>query len=254
MRRQVGALLAVALVAACGGPNETAGSTAATATASAKPAPVALKVAVPTMSADFLWTYVAKDAGIFADNGLDADIQYIASTQSVTALVAGQVDVSLGAGSDVLSAAAGGADLVVVAVPSPTYPFIFEASRARRSASRASGARRTSRRASPCGSSASSPTRTWSSSRWAPRRSAPPRRSPAPSRAPSRSCPTTWSWRRRAGSRSSTWSTSSCRPCRTSSRSTGSSSPRGATSLSGSSTRSSSPSRASRRTGRSRSR
>ena len=121
------ALLAVALVAACSGPSETAGSTPATATASAKPAPVALKVAVPTMSADFLWTYVAKDAGIFADNGLDADIQYIASTQSVTALVAGQIDVSLGAGSDVLSAAAGGADLVVVAVPSPTYPFIFEA-------------------------------------------------------------------------------------------------------------------------------
>ena len=125
MRRQVGALLAVALVAACGGPSDTSRPTPASA--SVRTAPVTLRLALPTMSADFLWTYVAKDAGIFADNGIDADVQYIASTQSVTALVAGQVDVSLGAGSDVLSAAAGGADLVVVAVPSPNYPFIFEA-------------------------------------------------------------------------------------------------------------------------------
>jgi len=120
--------LAVVLVAACSG-NAAPPATAAvaTATASPRPTPVTLKVALPTTSADFLWTYIAKDAGIFADNGIDADIQYIASTQSVTALVANQVGVSLGAGSDVLSAAASGADLVVVAVPSPTYPFIFEA-------------------------------------------------------------------------------------------------------------------------------
>jgi NitT/TauT family transport system substrate-binding protein len=106
---------------ACGGAN------APSATATPKPAAFALKAATPTTSGDFLWAYVAKDAGIFADNALDADVRYIASTQALTALIAGQVDVSLGAGSDVLSAAAGGADIVIVAVPSPTYPFIFEA-------------------------------------------------------------------------------------------------------------------------------
>ncbi len=121
------------VVAACGGVSAPAapGTAVATAspapTAAPKPSTVSMRLALPTTSADFLWTYVAKDAGIFADNGVDADVQYIASTQAVTALVAGQVDVSLGAGSDMLSAAVGGADLVIVAVPSPTYPFIFEA-------------------------------------------------------------------------------------------------------------------------------
>ncbi len=105
-------------MAACGGPASAPSST---------PPPYGLKVAIPTTSVDFLWTYLGKDAGIFAANGIDADIQYIASTQALTALVAGQVDVSLGAGSDVLSAAAGGADLIIVAIPANTYPFIFEA-------------------------------------------------------------------------------------------------------------------------------
>ncbi len=116
--RRLGSLFLAAILTACGG--------AAAPSASPKPATFALKAATPTTSGDFLWTYVAKDGGIFLDNGIDADVQYIASTQALTALIAGQIDVSLGAGSDVLSAVAGGADLVVVAVPSPTYPFIFE--------------------------------------------------------------------------------------------------------------------------------
>jgi NitT/TauT family transport system substrate-binding protein len=134
MRRWARLVAAVAIVgSACGGTTSPASSAAPAsaalpaATSTPRPAPVALRIAIPTMSADFLWTYIGKDSGIFLDNGIDADIQYIASTQSITALIAGQVDVSLGAGSDVLSAVAGGADLVTVAVPSPTYPFIFEA-------------------------------------------------------------------------------------------------------------------------------
>ena len=124
MRRSLaGYALFVLLVVSCGG----ATSAPPSAPASAKAAPFVARVAIPTTSGDFLWTYVGKDGGIFADNGIDADVQYIASTQALTALLAGQVEFSLGAGSDVLSAAAGGADLVVVAVPSPTYPFIFEA-------------------------------------------------------------------------------------------------------------------------------
>jgi NitT/TauT family transport system substrate-binding protein len=129
VRRGLATLLAFTLTA-CATPAASPASVAPSnpsSTQSAKPAPVTMRMALPTQSGDFIWVYVGKDAGIFADNGIDADVQYIASTQALTALIAGQVDVSLGAGSDVLSAAAGGADLVVVAVPSPTYPFIFEA-------------------------------------------------------------------------------------------------------------------------------
>lgn len=122
-------LVLLGMVTACGSSTATAPAApaAATGVAAAKSTPVTMRAALPTQSGDFIWVYVGKDAGIFADNGIDLDVQYIASTQALTALIAGQVDVSLGAGSDVLSAAAGGADLVVVAVPSPTYPFIFEA-------------------------------------------------------------------------------------------------------------------------------
>ena len=116
--RRLTALFLAAAIAACGG--------AAAPSATPTPAAVALTVAIPTTSGAFLWAYIAKDAGIFADNGIDADVQYIASTQALTSLIAGQVQVSLGAGSDVLSAAAGGADLVVLAVPEPTYPYVFE--------------------------------------------------------------------------------------------------------------------------------
>jgi NitT/TauT family transport system substrate-binding protein len=133
MRRLLAAALLVATVAsACGGSaapspsNSVASASSAAPSATTKPAPFALKAATPTTSGAFLWAYLASDAGIFADNGINADVRYIQSTQALTALISGEIDVSLGAGSDVLSAVVGGADLVIVAVPTPTYPFIFE--------------------------------------------------------------------------------------------------------------------------------
>lgn len=133
MRRRIAAIvLGATIVGACGGtaaPTASASQAAATATASAstpKPTPYAIKAATPTTSGAFLWAYLASDTGIFADNGIAADVKYIQSTEALTALISGQIDVSLGAGSDVLSAAVGGADLVIVAVPTPTYPFVFE--------------------------------------------------------------------------------------------------------------------------------
>lgn len=136
MRRTLAAfVLGATIVGACGGtatpsasasPAAIAASATASAASTAKPAPYAIKAATPTTSGAFLWAYLASDSGIFSDNGIAADVTYIQSTQALTALISGQIDVSLGAGSDVLSAAVGGADLVIVAVPTPTYPFVFE--------------------------------------------------------------------------------------------------------------------------------
>lgn len=136
MRQALAPILLIGtIVSACGGsaspsapPSAAAASpsVAATAAATQKPSPYPIKAATPTTSGAFLWAYLGSDAGIFSDNGINADVQYIQSTEALTALVSGQIDVSLGAGSDVLSAAVGGADLVIVAVPTPTYPFIFE--------------------------------------------------------------------------------------------------------------------------------
>jgi NitT/TauT family transport system substrate-binding protein len=68
-----------------------------------------------------LW--IAANGGYFERAGLDADVQYIASTTSMAALLSGQTDFAHVGGSEVLSAVAGGADLVVLAVPGPVYPY-----------------------------------------------------------------------------------------------------------------------------------
>ncbi|TMK33272.1 MAG: ABC transporter substrate-binding protein [Actinobacteria bacterium] len=122
------ALIAAALliVAACGGsagPGASVAPSAARATAT--PAPVKLTISYSNPIADFLPFWIAADDGTFAKNGIDPDIQSIASAQGVAALLAGQTQVAGIGGSEILSAAAGGADLVVVANLVPVYPHIF---------------------------------------------------------------------------------------------------------------------------------
>src|SRR5260221_4750751 len=106
-------------------------------TPAAQPAP---PTAVPTVSpaqkigvaysnliADSLSLWVARESGIFAKNGLDVDLQYIASSNAFAALLAGQVQASSGGGSEVISGTANGADVVVVANLMPIYPYFMEA-------------------------------------------------------------------------------------------------------------------------------
>jgi NitT/TauT family transport system substrate-binding protein len=76
----------------------------------------------PTVGA----VWVAKEGGFFEKHGVDVDQQYIASTTSVNALIAGQVQVAAVGGSEVFGAIAGGADLVFITVDTPVYPYLFE--------------------------------------------------------------------------------------------------------------------------------
>src|SRR5207248_346154 len=87
-----------------------------------------ISVAYSNLIADSVSLWVAKEAGIFAHNGLDVDLQYIASSNAFAALLAGQVQASAGGGSEVISGVAGGADVVVVANLMPIYPYFMEAS------------------------------------------------------------------------------------------------------------------------------
>ena len=70
--------------------------------------------------------WVAQDGGIFKQNGLDVEQNYIASANVIAALVSGQVAIAQGGGSEALSAAAGGADLVVIGNVVPLYPYVLE--------------------------------------------------------------------------------------------------------------------------------
>lgn len=109
------------LVLACGG-----------AAVSPTPSPgqrTALTVSYSEIVADELAPWGAKDGGFFDKNGLDVELQNISSTNGVPALLSGQVQIAQIGGSEVISAAAGGGDLVIIATLAPVFPYLFMAAK-----------------------------------------------------------------------------------------------------------------------------
>ena len=137
--RVIAAVVVPALVAvACGGtaaPSAaptTAPTVAASAAATAAPSPtlkpVTLKVSHPDGGAHMPLFY-ARDKGIFAKYAITVELQALGGgAPSTAALIASQTDIADTSGSTVLSAVAGGADLVVTGVLSPAYPYVLMAS------------------------------------------------------------------------------------------------------------------------------
>lgn len=70
-----------------------------------------------------LWT--AAESGIFHRNGLDANLELIEGNKGIASVVSGEVQFADIGGAQVLSAADGGADLAVIGVIGPVYPFVF---------------------------------------------------------------------------------------------------------------------------------
>jgi NitT/TauT family transport system substrate-binding protein len=104
----------------------TAPAVAATAAPTAAPAVTKISVAYSNLIADNLALWTAADTGIFQREGLNVDLQYIASTNAMAALLAGQVQVASTGGSEVINSVANGADLVVVATLTPVYAVKLE--------------------------------------------------------------------------------------------------------------------------------
>ena len=101
-------------------------ATAAPAAAFSGP-PVSLKVSYSNVIADNLPEWMALDGGFFKQNGLDVQLDNIVSSTGIPALLSGQVQVAQLGGSETLSAAAGGGDLVIIGIIGPVYPFVFMA-------------------------------------------------------------------------------------------------------------------------------
>jgi NitT/TauT family transport system substrate-binding protein len=127
------AIVASVLAAACGGQSGTspspaaATSAAAAATATPKPSPVSVKVSYSNIIGDELPLWATKEGGFFDQNFIDTgELQNIASAQGVPALIANQIQFAQVGGSEILSANAGGADLVIVAQLAGVYPFVLE--------------------------------------------------------------------------------------------------------------------------------
>jgi NitT/TauT family transport system substrate-binding protein len=133
MRRALALSVAtLVLAAACGGtalapsPSPTVGGTTA-ATATTKPSPFKLVVSYSNIIGDELPLWSTKEGGFFEQNALEVgDLQNIASAQGVPAIISNQVQVAQVGGSEVMSANAEGADLVVVAQLAGVYPFVLE--------------------------------------------------------------------------------------------------------------------------------
>src|SRR2546427_10000021 len=132
MRRAVSVPIALALFAgACGGAGIAPGSAspggaAATATATPAPAPVDLQVSYSNIIGDELPLWATKEGGFFEKNGRDVNLANIASAQGVPAVLAGQVTFAQVGGSEVMAAAANGAELVVIAQLAGVYPSVLE--------------------------------------------------------------------------------------------------------------------------------
>ena len=71
--------------------------------------------------------WAAKEFGIYEQNGLDVDLQYIASSNAMAALLAGQVQLAVTGGSEAINANANGSEVVVVATTTPVYATFLEA-------------------------------------------------------------------------------------------------------------------------------
>ena len=85
-----------------------------------------ISIAYSNLVFDSLPLWVAKESGIFARNGVEVDLQYIASSNAFAALLAGQVEATAGGGSEVVSGVANGADVVVITNLLPLYPYFME--------------------------------------------------------------------------------------------------------------------------------
>ena len=131
-------MAAALVITACGGSGTTGtGATAVSATSTPTPQ-LRAKVVVSygSVNGDNLPMWVAKEAGIFDRNGLDVELQLVSSSAVVmAALLSNQVQVAQLGGSEAVQASAGGADVVVLAVTSPVYSFVFEVSSAIKTAS-----------------------------------------------------------------------------------------------------------------------
>jgi NitT/TauT family transport system substrate-binding protein len=103
-----------------------AAAAAPTPTAVSGP-PASLKVSYSNPIATNLPEWMALETGAFTERGLTVEETNIASATGIPALLSGDTQIAHLGGSEVVSADSGGADLVIIGVTGPVYPFVFMA-------------------------------------------------------------------------------------------------------------------------------
>lgn len=132
-------VLALAIVLAACSPSSTPAPTnAAPPPAAVAPAaptgvpstaaqPKRVSIAYSNLIIDNTAYWSAQDFGIYTQNGLEVDLQYIASSNAMAALLAGQVQLAVTGGSEAINSNANGTDVVVIANTTPVYGTFLEA-------------------------------------------------------------------------------------------------------------------------------
>lgn len=130
-RGRAAALSMLLLAAACapaaapGAPASTSAAPATAAGAVAQPAaPLKLKVAYPQPSASQTPLWLGQDAGLYAQYGLDVELEYVRTGNTLTrALMAREVDIAAAGGNATMEAILQGIDLVLIASASNSLAF-----------------------------------------------------------------------------------------------------------------------------------
>src|SRR5712692_8043335 len=98
---------------------------AASAAPTAAPAPAHLKVVYTALSGSTWPLWLAQDAGLLAENGIDAELEYVvSSTTAIQSLLSGEVAfIPTASAPTVVQAVLGGADAVIVGATNNTVIF-----------------------------------------------------------------------------------------------------------------------------------
>jgi NitT/TauT family transport system substrate-binding protein len=101
----------------------SAGAQAAPPTPVAIPTPTRVRIAYAEATGGQGVTWAAQEAGIFARHGLDTTVSFVASAQTVPAVIGGDIDIALGGGYAAMAARLGGSDLIIFYGVTNYYPY-----------------------------------------------------------------------------------------------------------------------------------
>jgi NitT/TauT family transport system substrate-binding protein len=104
-------------------PTAAAAGRATSAESSGEPTKLIVSYSQVTGNEIPLW--VAYEAGIFQQNGLAPELRLIEGNKGIAALLAGETQFADIGGSQTLAAAANGADLTILGIIGPKFPFLF---------------------------------------------------------------------------------------------------------------------------------
>jgi len=127
-RRPTLALVAVVLVAACGGPTPSSAPPVSSSAPSSAPSTTALTVGLGYIpSVQFAQFYLAQQAGYYADAGLEVTLQNKIDPDLITLLGQGAIDIGSGDGTSVIPAVSQGIPVVYTSTIYGTFPSIVVA-------------------------------------------------------------------------------------------------------------------------------